>query len=151
MACGSGLDQAGGYIDRVVVGARQIVDGACDRLIKAISKFRGFGDWNRAAFEIVGATIEHPLEHECHRDAARGHRRCDTRSGGYRQLEQRVESTEPPALRLIQKLTLQMHRRQVDYRLGQLKSRHVKRASNVRPTARKFSSAPSSRSTTEIT
>src|SRR5437879_21766 len=113
------LDQFRRDVDRVVIAPGQIFNGARDRLMETVRQFRGFGNWHRAAVEISGALIEDPLEHESDGNATRGHRRSDTRSCRYRQFNQRIETTKPPALRLIQELTLEVHRRQVDYRFGQ--------------------------------
>ena len=119
--------------------------------MEAISQFRDLGDLYWTAVEVFRALVEDPFQHESHRDAARGGRRNHAPSGGYRQLEQRVQTAKPPPLGLVHELTLEMRRRQVDDRLAQLKSRRVNRASNLTPASRKFSAAPSKRSTTLIT
>ena len=119
--------------------------------MEAISQFRDLGDLYWTAVEVFGALVEDAFQHESHRDAARGSRRNHAPSGGYRQLEQRVQTAKPPPLGLVHELTLEMRRRQVDDRLAQLKSRQVNSASNSMPAARKLPSAPSRRSTTETT
>jgi hypothetical protein len=95
--------------------------------MKTVGQFRGFGNRHRPAVEIFGALIEDSFEHKGDRYATRGHRGSDTCSRGYRQFGQRINAAKPPPLRLIQELTLQMHRRQIDYRLGQRRSRKVSR------------------------
>ncbi len=119
--------------------------------MKPVRHLRNLRDRHRSPIEIFGTLTEHPFENESHRHPARRHRRCHASPSGDRQLEQSVQTAEPAALRLIDKLTLEVRRRQVDYRFAQLKSRQVNKDSNLIPASRKFSSAPSSRSTRETT
>ena len=144
-------DQRRGDFDRVVVNAGKKIDGAQHRVMKAVVQIGDFGELYQPAAEICGTLIEDSLQHKSHRDAARGQRGSHAASGRYRQFDQCFEAAETAALRLVEKLTPQMRRRQIDYRLGQLKSRRVNKASKAIPALRKFSSAPSRRSTTVIT
>jgi len=145
------FDQSCSDLYRIVVGPGQIIDCARDRLMEAIGQFRNLGDPYRASVEVFDALIEDPLEHESHCDAARRHRGSHTPSRRYRQFKQGIQTAKPAALRLIKELTLEMGRRQIDYRFRQLKSRRVNKASKLIPASRKLSAAPSNRSTTDMT
>src|SRR5947209_3601521 len=119
--------------------------------MEPVSQLGDFRDGHRPRLEMLGTLSEHPFENEGNGHAAGRHRRGDAPAGGYRQLQQRIQTAEPAALRLVEELTPEMRRRQVDYRFAQLKSRQVNTDSNWIPAVRKFSAAPSRRSTTETT
>ena len=144
-------DQRHCDFDRIVIGTREELDCALDRVMQARAQIRDFRDPHCTPLQICRTLIEHPFQNKGHCDPARGHRGCHTPSGGYRQFPQGLQAAETAALRLIEELAPQMRRRQIDDRSGQLKSRRVNRASKVIPAWRKFSSAPSRRSTTAIT
>src|SRR5690242_3441841 len=119
--------------------------------MEPVSQLSNFRDRHRPRLEMLGTLAQHPFENEGNGHTAGRHRRGHAPAGGYRQLQQGIQTAEPAALRLVEKLTPEMRRRQVDYRFAQLKSRQVNTDSNLRPAVRKFSAAPSRRSTTETT
>jgi len=144
-------DQRHRDFDRIVIDTGQELDCAQDRVAQPRAQIGDFRNPHGASVEITCALIEHPFQNKGHCDPARGHRGCHAPSGGYCQFPQRLQAAEPAALRLIEELAAQMCGRQIDDRSGQLKSRLVNRASKVIPAWRKFSAAPSRRSTTVIT
>ena len=144
-------DQQHRDFDRIVVDTCKELDCAQHRIMQARTQIGNFRDPDGTPLKIRRALSEHPFQNKGHCDPACGHRRRHTASDGYRQFPQCVQAAETTALRLVEELAPQMRRRQIDYRSGQLKSRLVNRASKSMPALRKFSSAPSRRSTTVIT
>src|SRR5262249_31796362 len=101
-------DKRDGNIGRGVIGPGEKLHRAGYRLMKASGQLRNLGNSRRPTIELFRALMKGSLEHKGYRNPASRHRGGDTPPGGYRQLQQCLRAAKPSALRLVQKLTLEM-------------------------------------------
>jgi hypothetical protein len=103
------FDQCCGDVDRVVVGSGKVLDCTRNGPVEPIGQSSDFRHRNRLRLQMIGTLTEYCFKNEGDGRAARRYRGRDTSARRYRQLVQCVQVAEPAALRLLEKLALEVY------------------------------------------